>query len=435
MKPTDWLGLALALASGVILVMVTLNTPVAASDMPVYLAMARDGVFDVDAGTWATGREFVNGSWLYQQGAFAAWRLGGWPLLVALNGLAVLGALGLVARVGWERGRGVGAGVAVLIASLLMMQNTAMRPQTLAFLLAALVIQAPRAWQVGLVTLLWANVHGSFVLAPALAGIRARDPWRVGVAALVWLINPFGWKLLLYVLDNSSMPADRGLDEWAATPLLSPIGARLFLALAVGLGLAIKRRPPRFELVFAFVLGVLALTSVRHVAWFGLVLGPLVAGWLPSAPPGQSRFARHAFLVVAAVAVLGLVRFSPWLRQAPTPRAQDAWLEPQAPIQALAVLDELEPGEVLVPFNVAGLVRWRHPEWTVPADVRVWLYTDTEWAAYERTRTHPEGLVLVDLRREVGLDRATDDWTVLYEDALWSLRSEDLPTQGYKPYP
>ncbi len=429
MKPTDWLGLSLAVASGVILVMVTLNTPVPASDLPGYLAMARDGVLDVDVGTWAEGREFVNGSWLYQRAAWELFQLGGWELLVALNALAVAGALVLVGRVGWERGRGVGAGVAVLIASLLMMQNTAMRPQTAAFLLAALVLWAPRTWHVGVLTILWANVHGSFVLAPALAGIRARDPWRVGVAALAWLANPFGWELLSYVFDNSSLPAERGLDEWSATPLLSPIGLRLFCALAVGLGLAIKRRPPVFEVIVAGVLAVLALTAVRHVAWLGLVLGPLVAGWLPRAPAGQSRFARVVFLAVAAVALCGIVRFLPWLRAPPTSRAEDAWLEPQAPVEVLSALDQLDPGEVLVPFAVGGLVRWRHPRWRVPVDVRVWLYSDAEWAAYERTRSSPAALVLVDRHRESGLDRHTGHWVVLAEDGRWSLRSppEEVP--------
>jgi hypothetical protein len=135
------------------------------------------------------------------------------------------------------------------------------------------------------------------------------------------------------------------------------------------------------------------------------------------------------FLLVAAVSLIGVVRFLPWLRAPPTSRPDDAWLEAQAPVEVLSALDGLEPGEVLVPFAVAGLVRWRHPRWRVPVDVRVWLYTDAEWAAYERTRSRPAALVLVDRRRESGLDRHTGHWVVLADDGRWSLRSppEELP--------
>ena len=437
MRPTDWLGLSLAVVAGVVLVMVTLNTPVPASDLPAYLAMARDGVFDVDQGTWAEGRAFVNGSWLYQRVVFALHGLGGWELLVALNAACVAGALALVGRFGWLRGRGIGAGIAVVLASLLMLQNTAMRPQTAAFLVAAAVMVAPRAWQVGLLTVLWANLHGSFVLAPALAALRDRSLPRVLVAAVAWLANPFGWKLATYVLDNSSLPADRGLDEWSSPELLSPIGVRLFFALVIVVGVGLRKRPALLELLVPGILGLLALSAVRHVAWFGLVAGPMLAGWLPRVE-GSSRFARPLFYGVCALSALGVLRFLPWLRPPPTDRAEDAWLEAQAPVEVLTALDRLPPGEVQVPMRVGGLVRWRHPGWTVPVDVRVWLYSDEEWDRYVLGRQRPSGLLLVDLRREPALDGATAAWQVHAEDARWSLRSapEELGLdEGLAPEP
>ncbi|MCP4808308.1 MAG: hypothetical protein GY913_33550 [Proteobacteria bacterium] len=429
MKPTDWLGLALAVGAGVILVMVTLNTPVPASDVPTYLAMARDGEWDVVMGTLADGRSFVNAAWLFQRGAYGAFRLGGWELLVALNAAAVAAALGLAGVAGWNRARGPGAGLAVFLASMLMLQNTAMRPQTTVYALALAVLLAPRVWQVALVSILWANLHGSFILAPVFAAIGAPHGRlrHVVVASLAGLVTPWGWRTFAYVLDNSSLPADRGLDEWSAPDLLTPLGVRLFFVLVLGVGLALRKRPPRTEVIAFAVLGGLALTGVRHVAWLGLAAGPLIAGWLPPVGEGTARHARTVFLAVAAIALVGLVRFAPWLRDAPTPRATDAWLEPQAPVEALALLDELEPGLVHVPFQQGGLVRWRHPEWRTQADVRVWLYTDEEWAAYETSRVDPDGLVLVDRRREPWLDRSTADWTVLHQDTRWSLRSPRPP--------
>ncbi len=425
----DSLGLALALGSGLILVMVTLGTAVPASDMPGYLGLARDGVFSVETGTWAAGREHVNGSWLFQRLAWWGYGLGGWPLLVAANGLFVALALALVGRLGWLRGAGLGAGVAVFVASTLMLQNTAMRPQTLAFLLAAAVLVAPRTWQVGALTVLWANLHGSFVLAPALALVRDPSPRRAAVAASAWLLNPFTFRLLGYVFQNSSQPAARGLDEWSSPELLTPIGVRLFFGLVVTLGVGLRRRPAPLELALAGVLGLLALGSVRHVAWFGLVAGPLLAGWIPawkgSALGEEPRFGRHALVLMGAVCALGLVRFAPWVAGPPTDRLSDAWLEPQAPIEVLEALDRLPPGELNATYRVAGLVRWRHPAWTVRVDHRVWLYTDDEWARYEHGRLQPEGLVLIDRRREPWLETRTSDWLVLAEDADWSLRQRE----------
>lgn len=424
MKPTDWLGLALATGAGVILVMVTLNTPVPSSDMPTWLAMAREGEWDTVLGTVAAGRPLVNVPWLFERAAWAAFQLGGWELLVFLNGGAVAATMALAGAAGWQRARGPGAGLAVFIASLLLLQNTAMRPQTAVYALGLLVLLAPRVWQVALVSILWANLHGSFILAPAFAAIGA-PRGRLGhtvVASLAGFVTPWGWRTFTYVLENSGLPSARGLDEWSSPDLLTPIGVRLFFVLVIGAGLAARRRPERREVIVFAVFAGLALTAVRHVAWLGLAAGPLMAGWLPELSEGRSRHARTAFAAVAALAVVGVLRFTPWLRQPPTPRATDAWLEVQAPVEALEPLAELPPGRVLVPFQQGGLVRWRHPDWRVDVDVRVWLYTNEEWSAYERSRVAPDTLVLVDRRREPWLDRETAEWEVLSQDARWSLR-------------
>ena len=429
MRPTDWLGLALALGSGVILVMVTLNTPVPASDAPTYLAMARDGEWDVVIGTVADGRSFVNASWAWQRGAAWLHGLGGWELLVAVNAALVAATLGLTGWAGWRRARGPGAGVAVFVASILLLQNTALRPQTAVYALALAVLLAPRAWQVALVSVAWANVHGSFILAPAFAALggERRTPHAV-LAAVAGFVTPWGWRAFQYVLENSARPAERGLDEWSSPELLSPIGVRLFGVLVLGAGLAARRRPRTLDVVVFAVFGGLALSGVRHVAWLGLAEGPLIAGWVPPAGPGRIQHSRWLFVGVAALAAIGLLRFLPWVRPPPTDRAEDAWLEVQAPVEALAPLASLEPAHVHVPFQQGGLVRWRHPGWTTDTDVRVWLFSDDEWAAYEKTRVEPAGLVLVDRRREPWLDRSTMDWEVLYQDVRWSLRSQ--PVEG-----
>jgi hypothetical protein len=434
---SDVLGVALAVLTAGWVTMIALATPVPASDLPTYLALAREGVWDVDLWTDAAGTTFVNATLGYQRLCWALFLMGGWPLLVALHGSAVGVALAGAAVLGWLRGRGPGAAAAAVVASALVLQNHAARPQTLAFALAvvglALLLRpgtSRRRWLAWTVLLaVWANLHGSFLVGLGLAACSALRPGRRAVlaAALVGsLCTPWGLDLFVYAWENSSRPAARGLAEWGR-PGLDPIGLRLWPVLAWAAWRGWRARPPLWEVAPLLGLALLACTGVRHAAWAGIIGGPLVAGWLPSRDSTPATGAwRVGLWAAVALTVAGLVRFLPWIAGPLVPeRSSDAWLEGQAPVEAFDVLaGELRPTRICVPFAQGGLLRWRlGPGWTVPADVRVWVLDDDAWAVYRETREIADGCaLLIDRQAEPGLVVQAKNWRELYRDDRWTVR-------------
>jgi hypothetical protein len=324
-----------------------------------------------------------------------------------------------------------------MLASALLFQNHAARPQTLAFPLAILGVSLllderqtrwrPVAW-IALLAV-WANLHGSFVVGLGLATCSALRPQRrieALAAALGALCTPWGLELFVYVWQNSSRPATRGLNEWAR-PGLDAIGLRLWPALAVMTWLAWRNRAKWWEWLPVLGLGLLACTGLRHAAWVGVVGGPLAAGWLAADDAqGASVALRRLLVAVCLLVAAGLVRFLPWVAGPPVPeRPGSAWLEGQAPVEAVEALGRrLEPTQVCVPFALGGLVRWHlGPGWTVPVDVRVWMADDESWDRYLAGRETPgECPLLIDRLREPGLELATRAWREAYSDDRWAVR-------------
>jgi hypothetical protein len=207
---------------------------------------------------------------------------------------------------------------AVLLALLAMVCahfRYVLRPEIFALLYLILLLtvldryRTERRWPTLLwtlaLTLLWVNSHGSFLLAPAIAGIfafgegltaavghagtpreRLRAGWQSGwpyAAAMlamlaVCIVNPAGWHILAFPFQLERSAAARAMiSEWL--PTFSPLfmGTRafwIFLAVAVP-ALALVARLRRHlgatdAMLFALFLG-LALSRNRHIVWFGFV--------------------------------------------------------------------------------------------------------------------------------------------------------------------
>ena len=167
---------------------------------------------------------------------------------------------------------------------------------------------------VALLCALWANIHGSFVLAPAIfiiyaAGAALRpliwggEPkasWRgyllFAVAALGGsLINPHGWNLhrhiFAYLSDSALL--DR-IGEFQSFNFHSAGSAWIIFALMIGLagGFAAlsARRPERFLL--AIVIGAGALHTARMLPVAALILLPLANGSISDVLT-HGKFAPH----------------------------------------------------------------------------------------------------------------------------------------------
>ncbi|QXE90872.1 hypothetical protein KP001_21260 [Geomonas subterranea] len=158
-------------------------------------------------------------------------------------------------------------------------------------------------WLLPPLMLLWVNLHGGFaagflLLAAYLAGTAAGMAGGTGdrraarkkggelgavlLACLVAaLVNPYGWRLLLFPLR---LVSDRYLMDHVAEFLPPsihgwlPFNCLLLLLIAL-FALSPKKTEPT-ELLLVLGFGYMALTSVRYIPLFGLVTAPVLAARL-----------------------------------------------------------------------------------------------------------------------------------------------------------
>ena len=218
----------------------------------------------VDGWTFtAAGLPWTDQQWGAQVILAAVFRLGGWTGLVLLRVLLVGVIFGCLLAVGRVRGLGLrDAALLVLAAFVVSAPSLALRPQLIGmalFIVVLLVVSVrhthPRwLWAVPLVTLAWANVHGSFFLGPlvvALAWLEdlhdgrpaARLTAAVVVAAVVAAcVTPFGpavWAYAVGLTTNASVTSR--ITEWQPTSLRDVAGV-LFFGSAAAVGVLIARR-------------------------------------------------------------------------------------------------------------------------------------------------------------------------------------------------
>lgn len=322
----------------------------------------------------ARGRPWVPSAWLSEVLLALAHRAGGWPTVIALR--LVLGAalLALVARA-VLRGTDAVAGPLVFgVATLTLFSNVRERPQLFALVLLAALLPlveriragtAPHPLAAAALGWLWASLHGSWPLLPALLGLGAacgladRRPGARGAAGRLLVaavccvagaaLTPVGPALLLrpYVVARSTA----GILEWQPTVLWHPIGAAYALLLAaLATGWARSRDPvPAGELLWAGAVALLGLTAWRNVAFATVLLAPLVARRVSAVLPAGRRsevprWTVPAFGAAAAAVLVALTVASP-ARPADTP-------------ERLVAMLRAEPGEVRVlnQFTLGGYV-------------------------------------------------------------------------------
>ncbi len=240
-------------------------------------------------------------TWLSGVIFYIVYQLGGLPLTFLLRGILLGIAYGMI----WATARAVSnprlATVLVFILGLASGNNWAMRNQLLAYPLFALCLWILFQWQnsqnkqslwaLPIITLLWVNIHGSFVLpliltaAALLFGKGARKPlWIVfGFMLLATLINPFGYKVWNYFFFMLNSPSDQLFAfEWMP-PRNEGWQMNIFFAwtiLFAPLAGISPRRLSAFEWILFLGFGWLAFTGMRYVIWFLFILTILTAALL-----------------------------------------------------------------------------------------------------------------------------------------------------------
>jgi hypothetical protein len=153
-------------------------------------------------------------------------------------------------------------------------------------------------WILVPLTIVWTNLHGGFAVLLAFLGIITlgtfleeglRSPRVARYAALTAacvvgsLVNPFGYRLnleTLHYLGNKTIL--NTIQEFQAPTFRSEpqmyFMILLFLALAICSSLIARQRYVQPLLIVAFA--YLAMTSVRHIPIFAIVVAPLVSAEL-----------------------------------------------------------------------------------------------------------------------------------------------------------
>lgn len=236
-------------------------------------------------------------------------------------------------------------------------------------------------------TVLWANLHGSFPLAVLLVGLAGVTDWIQGrlrpdrkgdlhsdqssrqvargrravlasiILAAAGLLNPKGIDLYGYVLHSLGNPAiNQMIVEWQspnfqdAYMLFAIILPVLVLAT---LGMYGKRVPSPFLVVLVTGALIATLRAVRFAPYLDLAAVFALGEALPGMSVGQVRFTRASGLLAVPLIGAGLAIFWPQhgglVRNAPS----------SLPAKAVALLRRLPPGRVWNAYSWGGYLIWR----------------------------------------------------------------------------
>ena len=274
------------------------------------------------------GEPWADWEWL-SQATFALlhkwWGLKG---VVLFSGILLATVFTLLMRQAlWRGANSIVALVLVFMAINTTFVHVLARPHifTMLFLMVAMfLIAADRrqrsatVWLLLPLTTLWANMHGGFAILFPILGLlvmgsaveaclypgerasRWSDARRYAVlglgAGLASLVNPYGIRLHLHILDILSAKwLVNVVVEFASPSFRSEqmlvFMALLFLGLAVVVPLIQKRKMT--EALWIVLFAYCGLVSIRHVPLFALVVVPIVAeevsAWWEAWTRGKSR--------------------------------------------------------------------------------------------------------------------------------------------------
>ena len=333
------------------------------------------------------GHPWQDQQWLAHLTSYGLFDLGGLPLVSLVDA----GCLVLALSVAILAARSFGGSplwIAAVASPLILIQvPSETRAQSFAMpLFAALVwllsrdARSPdrRILLVLPLLVLWANLHGSILIAcmlvllrcavgagMALRGRRLRDLWRYlglgGAALLAPLASPYGLDMLDYYRSTASNGAFRSVVvEWAGTDLRSWFGPAFFLLAALAI-VGIARPEIRlglFDCLCLVLLVLIGIDTLRNVVWLpyaAVILLPAgLARWSPESGSSRLRPLLQASVVAGAIGLALLAS------QVTTPALNDPW--PAAQAAAIARAATADPSLRIVSDEAySDWLVWRYP--------------------------------------------------------------------------
>jgi hypothetical protein len=356
---------------------------------------------------------YFNQPWLAQLILYGMSTLGGHAANVVLLTVALAVAMLAVLDTGLRLGIPARwLAVAAMLSTPFVAMGAGVRTQLFAFPCFALMVRTllDPGWNgrrliwLAAITVAHTNLHGSFVLLPALAvvtmlGRRDLSPRVRWAAALVVMgavcLHPSGGKALAYALfqpQAMGVASGSAIEEWRRLSPTTPLGLGFLAGLAALAIAGIRaRKKPRLEVVaLVAVLSAAALFTTRFVPFVAL-LAPLA---LPSGQPRSTVPTTRALasvnlslLSLLALLVLACLPFGPLSRAlrhgGP---AADRSLGTDVPLRLAQKLAVLRPGRIFHTQAVGGLLEWalcsHGPEPVAFVDQRFELIPPPVWREY-----------------------------------------------------
>ncbi|MBZ5606103.1 MAG: hypothetical protein LAO79_27740 [Acidobacteriia bacterium] len=294
---------------------------------------------------------------------------------------------------------------------------------------------------------LWANLHGSFPLAIAIAACYGRKYFALAACMLAGtFLNPYGWHLHWHVIDYLILHPElhANVTEWQkfdfATNYSRIQVGLMFAFAAMGAVAAAFEHRLRHTMIIALVLAA-AWSAQRGVPVAALVALPLANGAITTFLRSRKRL--RNFIQIgdefreidngfngAALAPIAAILMLVWLRS-PAVAARTGFLEPNYPVSAAAAIPPA--ARVFASPEDAGYLIYLDPSRRI-----TWVDSRTDYFGAGRYRTYLQILNAapgwqdafdrlrfshVLIRRDSGLARALParGWRAAYSDETYIL--------------
>jgi hypothetical protein len=335
---------------------------------------------------FTAGHRWEDQQWLAHLGDYGIYALGGLPLVALVDVACLVGALCIAIAAARSLGGSPLWTTAVASPIMLIFVPTTVRAQSFAMPLFALLLwllardaRMPdrRILLVLPLLVLWANLHGSILLASALVGLhsaigigsalRARTlrgllrPLSLGLAAvLAPFASPYGPELVQYYRGTASSNAFHAfVTEWSGTTLRAWPVFFLFAAIAlVGL-LRPEIRLPLFDSLCLGALLIAGLDTTRNIVWLPIAIVVLLPAGLASwSPETTSRSWLRPLLTIFALG--GALGVGALVASASSAKLEHLW--PTTEGTAIARAAAHDPSlSVVTQEGYADWLLWNHP--------------------------------------------------------------------------
>lgn len=385
----------------------------------------------------AAGNVFVLQNWLAEIIFYALYVIGGETILILFNTFIFAAVLFILYRISLNLSHCIWASLfSSIIAAACLPVN--IRPQVFSFLFFVLFYwilssfkpgSSRRLYWLPALMMVWANIHGAFVLGLGLIAIvlfvegiklrlkamtseiAGRSSFMQLAAVFVLslaapLANPESHLIYHHVIAVVKASSVRlFVSEWQPPQIMEPAAILLFFFpfFTTLLVLILSEESPRLiDWLLFVVFAIFGLTAMRSCAWFQLIAMPILARHLPLVPwksmtglwrpnffrkawldfsVDSGRLGRINFAIAGLLVLLVLVK-SPWWRNL---QGEDL-LDGQTPVGAADYIEEQNlKGNIFHPQIYGDYLLWRlWPQQRVFFDGRVHLYGEEFVRAYFR---------------------------------------------------